>query len=120
MKTFRNIVLCALATIIVSPVAAFLINFVIDFFIWIEFWVEHFMRPITTSIVGHNSQSDIGWTIISASIAKFAIPFVGASNIVDFGGRSKYTWPPAVSFFLFSMYCAVHNVYFYMNMVSSN
>ncbi len=116
MKTFKNIALCALATIIASPIAAFLINFIIDVLVWIEYIAS----TITLSIVGDRYQNDIGWMIVSAGIVKFFVPFVGAFNIVDFGGGSKYTWPPAVSFFLFAMYIAVHNVYFYMNMVNSN
>lgn len=119
MKTFKNIMLCALATFVGSPVASFLMNLFIDMLIWLEALASH----ITASIGfgrGQGTYSDIGWLVIVAAIAKFFIPFVGAVNIVNFGEGSKYTWPPAVSFFLFSMLFAIYNVFYYMNLVGSN
>jgi len=119
MKTFKNIMLCALATIVGSPLASLLINLVIDMLIWLETVASYITASISFGPVqGH--YSDVGWLVIVAGIVKFFVPFVGAVNIVNFGEGSKYTWPPAVSFFLFSMYFAIHNVYYYMNVFSNN
>ena len=115
MTTLKNTLLCVLATIIASPVTAFLTNLAIDALIWLTYFAESI-----TSVLVHRSHNDIGWVIISTSITRFAVPFVGASKIVEVGNGSKYTWPPAVSFFLFSMFFAVNNVYFLMNTVSNN
>lgn len=114
MKTFCNIAMCALATIIASPVAAFLINLIID----LAVWLEYFASSISFISVIQKPYNDIGWVIISAVITKFLVPFAGAYQVLEFGGGTKYTWPPAVSFFLFSMFCAVHNAYFYIHVFS--
>ena len=114
MKTFKNIVLCVLATVIASPAAAFLINLIIDLFVWLEYFAS------SITFVVDRVNNGVGWVVISAAIAKFLVPFYGASTIVKFGDGSKYTWPPAVSFFLFAAFFAAHNVYFLMTVVSSN
>jgi len=116
MNTLKNIALCVLITIIASPVAAILINFIID----LSIWLEYFISSISFIFVGNKAYSDIGWLIISAAIIKFLVPFYGAYTILEFGDGSKYTWPPAISFFLIAMFLAVQNVYFYMNIISSN
>jgi hypothetical protein len=115
MKTFMNIVLCVLATIIASPAAAVLINLIIDMSVWLSYFASSI-----TFVVVDRVNNDIGWAVISASIAKFFVPFYGASTIVELGNGSKYTWPPAVSFFLSAVLLATYNVYFLMTMVSSN
>jgi len=120
MKTFKNIMLCALATFVGSPVAAFLMNFIIDILIWLEALASHITVSVDFFGLGRGDYTDIGWAVITAAITKFFIPFVGAVNIVNFGEGSKYTWPPAVSFFLFSMLFAIYNVFYYMNLVGSN
>lgn len=115
MTTLKNAVLCVLATIIASPAAAFVINFAIDALVWLDY----FAGSIGSMII-QKSPNDIGWVIISASIAKFSVPFVGTAKIVEIGNGSKYTWPPAVSFFLFAAFLAIHNVYFLMTVASSS
>ena len=115
MTTLKNTLLCVLATIIAAPIGAFLTNLAIDALVWLAYFAESI-----TSALFYSYSNNIGWIIISASISRVAVPFVGASKIVEVGNGSKYTWPPAVSFFLFSMFFAVHNVYFLMNVVSNN
>lgn len=115
MKTFMNIVLCVLATIIASPAAAVLTNLIIDMTVWLSYFASSI-----TSVVVHRVNNDVGWAVISAAGAKFFVPFYGASTIAELGNDSKYTWPPAVSFFLSAMLLATYNVYFLMTMVSSN
>ena len=116
MKTFKHIMLCALATIVGSPAAAFLIYFIIDMFIWLEALAIHITSNLSFFGSLQRTYTDIGWIVIATAIAKFLIPFYGAAEIVKFGKGNKFTWPPAVSFFLFSMICAIHNVYWYMKL----